>query len=77
VLELTKSIAYQITAKVRRQGSTAMAQVTLDSALSHTVLECVSNFWFRHLEDDHVIVPSIEDATPWFSQNDQFDQECL
>jgi hypothetical protein len=54
-----------------------MAQMTLESALSHAVLEGISDFWFRHLEDDHVIIPGIEDATPWFSQNDAYDQECL
>ncbi|KAH7394650.1 hypothetical protein BKA66DRAFT_546827 [Pyrenochaeta sp. MPI-SDFR-AT-0127] len=37
----------------------------------------ISNFWFRHLEDDHVIIPGIEDATPWFSQSHAYGQECL
>jgi uncharacterized protein (DUF924 family) len=54
-----------------------MAQATLESVLSHAVLEDISNFWFHHLEDDHVIVPGIEDATSWFSQSDAYDQECL
>ncbi|RYN79147.1 hypothetical protein AA0117_g4195 [Alternaria alternata] len=54
-----------------------MEQITLEGVLSHAVLDSISNFWFRHLEDDHVIVPGIEDATPWFSQSDAYDQECL
>jgi hypothetical protein len=54
-----------------------MEQITLEGVLSHAVLDSISNFWFRHLEDDHVIIPGIEDVTPWFSQSDAYDQECL
>ena len=57
--------------------STVMEQITLEGVLSHAVLDNISNFWFRHLEVDHVIVPDIEDVTPWFSQSDAYDQECL
>jgi len=54
-----------------------MTQATLDGVFSHAFLDDISNFWFRHLEAEHVIIPSIEDAAPWFSQSDAYDWECL
>ncbi|RYN57992.1 hypothetical protein AA0114_g2302 [Alternaria tenuissima] len=54
-----------------------MTQATLDGVFSHAFLDDISNFWFRHLEAEHVIIPSIEDAAPWFSQSDAYDWECF
>ena len=54
-----------------------MTQATLDGVFSHAFLDDISNFWFRHLEAEHVIIPSIEDAAPCFSQSDAYDWECL
>ena len=49
----------------------------LHQALNPAVLREVCQFWFRHIkEDDHLIVPDIEEALVWFSQDDSYDREC-
>ncbi|RSL43881.1 hypothetical protein CEP54_014909 [Fusarium duplospermum] len=46
--------------------------------LNHSLLDRVRQFWFRHITDDHhLIVSDKEEALVWFSQNDEFDQECI
>lgn len=49
----------------------------LHQALNPAVLREVCQFWFRHIkEDDHLIVPDVEEALVWFSQDDSYDREC-
>ncbi|KAI8722508.1 hypothetical protein NCS52_00394800 [Fusarium sp. LHS14.1] len=57
-------------------GSQTVVEVS--QMLDNNLLDRVRRFWFRHITDDHhLIVPDKEDALIWFSQNDEFDQECL
>jgi hypothetical protein len=55
-----------------------MSSDALHVALNHGFLDAISDFWFRHLKtDDHIIALDIEDAMPWFSQADAYDEECM
>lgn len=50
---------------------------SLSDALSHEFLNSITDFWFRHLEnDDHFIALDVGDATTWFSKDDAYDREC-
>lgn len=52
--------------------------VELSQMLDNSLLDRVRRFWFRHITDDHhLIVPDKEKALVWFSQDDEFDQECM
>lgn len=52
--------------------------IELSQMLNNSLLDRVRRFWFRHITDDHhLIVPDKEEALIWFSQNDEFDQECM
>jgi hypothetical protein len=58
--------------------SKSMSSDALHVALNHGFLDAISDFWFRHLKtDDHIIALDIEDAMPWFSQADAYDEECM
>ncbi|KAH7013946.1 hypothetical protein EDB80DRAFT_680944 [Ilyonectria destructans] len=52
-------------------------QDRLHQVLNDKTLDAVRSFWFRHIpNDDHIIVPDKEEALVWFSQNDDYDQDC-
>ncbi|KAH7168165.1 hypothetical protein DER46DRAFT_501635 [Fusarium sp. MPI-SDFR-AT-0072] len=54
------------------------AQVELYQVLNPSILDKVYEFWFRHLaDDDHSVVPDKQEALVWFSQNDDYDKECI
>ncbi|KAH7182190.1 hypothetical protein DER46DRAFT_621101 [Fusarium sp. MPI-SDFR-AT-0072] len=59
-------------------ATSVQPSVELSELLNPGVLANVREFWFRHLADsDHFVVPDKEEAYVWFSQNDDFDQECI
>lgn len=52
--------------------------VELSQMLDNSLLDHIRRFWFWHITDEHhFIVPDKEEALVWFSQNDEFDQECM
>ncbi|KAM0413597.1 hypothetical protein ACHAPT_013627 [Fusarium lateritium] len=52
--------------------------VELSQMLNNGLLDHIRRFWFRHITDEHhFIVPDKEEALVWFSQSDEFDQECI
>ncbi|KAF2847544.1 DUF924-domain-containing protein [Plenodomus tracheiphilus IPT5] len=57
--------------------STSIAYPALEEVLSHAVLESISQFWFHHMDSDHIIALDVEDAGPWFTQTEAFDEECI
>jgi hypothetical protein len=54
------------------------AQVELYQVLKPSILDKVYQLWFRHLaDDDHSVVPDKQEALVWFSQDDDYDKECM
>ncbi|KAH7347974.1 hypothetical protein BKA66DRAFT_542583 [Pyrenochaeta sp. MPI-SDFR-AT-0127] len=54
-----------------------MALCSLE-VLSHNFLEDILSFWFSHIDNiDNIIAPDVEDAMPWFSQDDAYDRACI
>jgi hypothetical protein len=59
-------------------ATSVQSPAELSQLLNPGMLANVREFWFRHLADsDHFVVPDKEEAYVWFSQNDDFDQECM
>ncbi|KAM5526727.1 DUF924-domain-containing protein [Fusarium oxysporum f. sp. phaseoli] len=59
-------------------ATSVQSSAELSQLLNPGMLANVREFWFRHLADsDHFVVPDKEEAYVWFSQNDDFDQECI
>ncbi|KAH7113818.1 hypothetical protein B0J11DRAFT_595273 [Dendryphion nanum] len=55
-----------------------MESSSLEKVVTHEFLDAVCHFWFSHINDsDHIIVPDIDDAMPWFSQSDAYDNSCI
>ncbi|KAF2012410.1 DUF924-domain-containing protein [Aaosphaeria arxii CBS 175.79] len=55
-----------------------MPDLSLKDIVTHQLLEDVHRFWFSHIVDaDHIIVPDVKDAIPWFTQSNAYDSACI
>ncbi|KAJ3547910.1 hypothetical protein NM208_g1257 [Fusarium decemcellulare] len=49
----------------------------LEAELTSVLFDKVRRFWFQHIKDDqHIVVPSKDDAKKWFSRDESFDEAC-
>ena len=48
----------------------------LEKLFEPHLLSDVHDFWFKSLSETQFIVPSFENLKVWFSQSDEFDNQC-